>query len=110
MGGSPFCYAHANSHLALPMRVNPVMAKAIVSARCVRELARRNALIARAGDMNRVHTAMELDTVSVSIAYCATELAVRSVTIAVDKAIVSVLHAKAQDVLNVMNEMVCERP
>ena len=40
-----------------------MMAKAIVSARCVRELASRNALIARAGDMNRVHTAMELDIV-----------------------------------------------
>ena len=29
----------------------------------MRELASRNALIARAGDMNRVHTAMELDIV-----------------------------------------------
>ena len=86
------------------------MAKAIVSARCVRELARRNAFIVWARDMNRVHTAMELDTVSVSIACSAIELAVRSATVAVDKAIMSVLHAKAQDVLNVMNEMVCERP
>ena len=85
------------------------MAKAIVSARCVRELARRNALIARAGDMNRVHTAMELDIVLVSIACSAIELAVRSATVAVDEAIVSVLHAKAQDVLNVMNEMARER-
>ena len=40
-----------------------MMAKVIVSARCVRELARRNAFIVRAGDMNRVHTAMELDIV-----------------------------------------------
>ena len=90
--------------------IKPVMAKAIVFARCVRELARRNALIARAGDMNRVHTAMELDTVSVSIACSAIELAVRSATVAVDKAIVSVLHAKAQDVLTVMNKMARERP
>ena len=86
------------------------MAKVIVSARCVRELARRNAFIVRARDMNCVHTAMELDIVPVSIAYRATELAVRSVTIAVDEARVSVLHAKAQDVLTVMNEMARERP
>ena len=92
------------------MRTKPVRARVIVFARCVRELARMNAFIVRARDMNCVHTAMELDTVSVSIACSAIELAVRSATVAVDKAIMSVLHAKAQDVLNVMNEMVCERP
>jgi hypothetical protein len=51
-------------------------------------------------DVNRVNTAMELDIILVSIAIFATEQAVRSVTIAADEAIMTVLHAVAQDVLN----------
>ena len=51
-------------------------------------------------DVNRVNTAMELDIILVSIAIFATEQAVRSVTIATDEAIMTVLHAVAQDVLN----------
>jgi len=43
---------------------------------------------------------MELDIILVSIAIFATEQAVRSVTIAADEAIMTVLHAVAQDVLN----------
>ena len=51
-------------------------------------------------DVNRVNTAMELDIILVSIAIFATEQAVRSVTIATDEAIMTVLHAVVQDVLN----------
>jgi len=82
------------------MRAKPVMAKATIYARCVREQAGRNALIVRAGDMNRVNTAMELDIILVNIVIFATEQAVRSVTIAADEAIMTVLHAVVQDVLN----------
>ena len=51
-------------------------------------------------DVNRVNTAMELDIILVNIVIFATEQAVRSVTIAADEAIMTVLHAVAQDVLN----------
>ena len=51
-------------------------------------------------DVNRVNTAMELDIILVSIVIFATEQAVRSVTIAADEVIMTVLHAVAQDVLN----------
>lgn len=51
-------------------------------------------------DVNRVNTAMELDIILVSIAIFATEQAVRSVTIAADEVIMTVLHAVVQDVLN----------
>ena len=43
---------------------------------------------------------MELDIILVSIVIFATEQAVRSVTIAADEAIMTVLHAVVQDVLN----------
>jgi len=51
-------------------------------------------------DVNRVNTAMELDIILVNIVIFATEQAVRSVTIAADEAIMTVLHAVVQDVLN----------
>lgn len=51
-------------------------------------------------DVNRVNTAMELDIILVSIAIFATEQVVRSVTIAADEAIMTVLHVVVQDVLN----------